>query len=117
MFYVIQNLWKPWSVSAVSDLMGKKRRALVLSVDSLIQTTLAFLLAPLVGYVAHAVSIQAVFLGLGVLFLLVNNLLLGGGWGAPQPMLSPESSEPAVAGMELAEEGTPDGAPQERDAR
>ena len=23
--YVVQNLWKPWSLAAVSDLMGKVR--------------------------------------------------------------------------------------------
>ena len=37
LLYVVQNLWKPWSVAAVSDLMGDQRRALVLSVDNLIQ--------------------------------------------------------------------------------
>ena len=30
LLYVVQNLWKPWSVAAVSDLMGDQRRALVL---------------------------------------------------------------------------------------
>jgi len=43
--YVVQNLWKPWSLAAVSDLMGKKRRATVLSVESLIETVLEFVLA------------------------------------------------------------------------
>ena len=45
------------------------------------QTTLEFCLAPVVGYIADAYSIEAVFLVLGVGFLLVNALLLSGGWG------------------------------------
>ena len=72
---------KPWSVSAVSDLMGKKRRALVLSVDNLIQTTLEFCFAPVVGYVADTLSIEAVFLLFGAGFLVINAAVLGGGWG------------------------------------
>ena len=36
----------------------------------------------MVGYIADTYSIEAVFLVLGVGFLLVNALLLGGGWGA-----------------------------------
>ena len=41
-----------------------------------------------------------------------NNLLLGGGWGdlpakPPSARSEPARSEPADAGMELAEEGTP----------
>ena len=46
------------------------------------QTTLEFCLAPVVGYIADAYSVEAVFLVLGVGFLLVNALLLSGGWGA-----------------------------------
>lgn len=81
LLYMVQNLWKPWSVSAVSDLMGKKRRALVLSVDNLIQTTLEFCFAPVVGYVADTLSIEAVFLLFGAGFLVINAAVLGGGWG------------------------------------
>lgn len=36
----------------------------------------------MVGYIADTYSIEAVFLILGVGSLLVNTLLLGGGWGA-----------------------------------
>lgn len=82
LLYIVQNLWKPWSVSAVSDLMGKKRRALVLSVDNLMQTTLEFCFAPVAGYLADTLSIEAVFLVFGIIFLLVNAVFLGGGWGS-----------------------------------
>ena len=78
--YVVQNLWKPWSLAAVSDLMGKQRRATVLSVESLVDTMLEFALAPLVGYIAHTVSVEAVFLSVGGAFLLLNNAFLSGGW-------------------------------------
>merc|ERR1711998_624345 len=70
--YVVQNLWKPWSLAAVSDLMGKKRRALVLSVDNLMQTTLEFCFAPVAGYLADTLSIEAVFLLFGAGFLVIN---------------------------------------------
>lgn len=76
--YVVQNLWKPWSLAAVSDLMGKQRRATVLSVDSLLETVMEFLLAPIVGFIAHSFSVEAVFLTMGGVFLLFNNLLLAG---------------------------------------
>ena len=114
--YVVQNLWKPWAVAAVSDLMGKKRRALVLSVDSLIQTSLAFLLAPVAGYVAHEVSLELVFLSVGVSFLIINFLLLRGGGKEPPSAqalpgtppgcsgLAPESAD-ARMGLQQAEEG------------
>lgn len=101
LLYVVQNLWKPWSVSAVSDLMGKERRALVLSVDSMIQTTLEFLLAPLVGYVATALSIEAVFLIMGPAFLLVNAVCLAGGWD-PRSYGSSTSTTPVEAVAEQA---------------
>ena len=100
LLYIVQNLWKPWSVAAVSDLMGKKRRALVLSVDSLIETTLELFLAPAVGYVAHTSSIEAVFFLLGGAALLVNTpALLGGGWGATATPTNPVSK---ASGVEMA---------------
>ena len=82
LLYIVQNLWKPWGVSAVADLMGRKRRALVLSVDSLVETTLEFVLAPAVGYLAHHLSIQAAFFALGGAALVVNMTLLSGEWDA-----------------------------------
>jgi hypothetical protein len=96
--YVVQNLWKPWSLAAVSDLMGKKRRATVLSVESLLESVLAFMLAPLVGYVAETLSVASVFLGLGSLFLVINNLALSGDWGS---LRAPEVAKEAP-NVELA---------------
>jgi len=98
--YVVQNLWKPWALAAVSDLMGKQRRATVLSVESLVDTLLEFALAPLVGYVAHAHSVEAAFLGLGGAALLLNRTFLSGGWeGARQPA---PPGQVATAGMPAA---------------
>eukprot|EP00966_Prymnesium_polylepis_P220388 5098047-Prymnesium_polylepis.3 len=111
--YVVQNLWKPWSLAAVSDLMGKKRRATVLSVESLIETVLEFVLAPVVGYVAHTFSIEAVFLGLGGIFLVVNNLLLIGDWGEPPAL----ATSPAPTETEMAEAKEAETQPQQGAAK
>ena len=84
--------------------------ALVLSVDSLIETTLAFLLAPLVGLIAHTLSIEAAFLSLGGAFLVVANLLLGGGWeeashaAATAPSARASEALPAMEGIQLVDE-------------
>jgi hypothetical protein len=80
-FYMVMNIWKPWGVAATADLMGKKRRTLVLSVDALLKTLLEFIMAPAIGYVASTYSIDAVFFGLAGIFLLLNHLFLFGGWG------------------------------------
>lgn len=105
LLFFVQNLWKPWSVAAVSDLMGKKRRALVLSVDSLLQTTLQFCLAPAVGYLADAASIEAVFFVLGGTFLLLNTAVLGGGWGpARAPVADAAAGRAADGAVWLAEQ-------------
>jgi hypothetical protein len=80
-FYMTMNIWKPWGVAATADLMGKKRRTLVLSVDALLKTLLEMIMAPAIGYVANRYSIDAVFFGLGGIFLLLNHLVLFGGWG------------------------------------
>ena len=95
---------RPWSVAAVSDLMGKKRRALVLSVDSLIQTTLCFFLAPVAGYLAHAYSLETTFFCIGLVFLLLNALVLGGGWeaAATPPPAQPAEQQPPQPEMPRA---------------
>ena len=90
--YLMGNRPNPMFISRLCSLVlfftctqsyySTRRRALVLSVDNLIQTTLEFCLAPMVGYIADTYSIEAVFLVLGVSFLLINAVLLAGGWEA-----------------------------------
>ena len=71
----------------------------MLSVESLLETVLEFTLAPLIGYVARICSIEAVFLGMGGTFLLLNNLLLAGDWG-DEPRLAHAKAAKAVEMME-----------------
>lgn len=99
--YVLQNLWKPWSLAAVSDLMGNQRRATVLSVENLVKSILEFALAPVVGYIAHTFSVESVFFGLGVLFLVLNTFLLSGDWD----MRKDSSTDAPCKEVQLAEVG------------
>ena len=78
--FVLQNLWKPHGMSAVSDLLGKNRRALVLSSDSLMKTVMQFFLAPGVGRVSDQYGLEFAFLGFGIAFFVLNHLFMFGSW-------------------------------------
>ena len=78
--FVLQNLWKPHGMSGVSDLLGKNRRALVLSSDSLMKTVMQFFLAPGVGRVSDQYGLDAAFIGFGVAFFVLNHLFMFGSW-------------------------------------
>ena len=71
--YVAYNLFKPISASAVSDLAGKKLRATLFSADALLQTACVAALAPLLGHIADAHSLTAVFACVGGGLLVVNH--------------------------------------------
>jgi len=76
--YFLTNTRRPLAMSQVSELMGKKRRATVLSVESLLNSIAFFILAPACGFIAHHFGISVLFLAFGVSGLLLNFLYLSG---------------------------------------
>eukprot|EP00465_Bigelowiella_longifila_P013478 CAMPEP_0185279938 /NCGR_PEP_ID=MMETSP1359-20130426/64813_1 /TAXON_ID=552665 /ORGANISM="Bigelowiella longifila, Strain CCMP242" /LENGTH=176 /DNA_ID=CAMNT_0027874979 /DNA_START=490 /DNA_END=1020 /DNA_ORIENTATION=- len=78
LLYFLTNTRRPLAMSQVSELMGKKRRATVLSVESLLTSMTFFILAPACGFTAHHFGISVLFLAFGVLGLLLNVLYLSG---------------------------------------
>jgi hypothetical protein len=74
--YVAYNLFKPISASAVSDLAGKELRASLFSADALLQTACVAALAPILGHIADAHSLTAVFTCVGGGLLVVNHVFL-----------------------------------------
>ena len=100
LMFLLQNLWKPWGVAGVSGLLGKERRALALSSESLLKTLLQSVLAPIIGYVADRYSLDEMFAVTGFGFLIVNHLLCFGAWesGSDASVLSSSSSSSSSNG-------------------
>jgi len=98
--FVLQNLWKPHGVSGVSDLLGKNRRALVLSSDSLMKTVIQFFLAPAVGGVADKFGLAATFLGFGLAFFVLNHVFMFGSWDEQHEKQKHENTTTLVGGEE-----------------
>ena len=59
-------------MDAAGDMMDKKERATVMSIDSQLGSIFMVVLAPLLGYIADTFSIASAFLFTGILILIVN---------------------------------------------
>lgn len=82
LFYTFNNLRKPVVIGFLSDRIDKQQRATVLSVESQLRAVMAFMIAPLFGYVAdnapmppEATFSPFVFI-VGAVILLVLGLAL-----------------------------------------
>lgn len=70
LFYLAQNLRKPYTVEAVGDQTVNERRSSVLSIEAQLTSILIILLAPLLGWIADAYSLGVMFAVLGGAMLL-----------------------------------------------
>jgi hypothetical protein len=74
--YACYNLFHPIRLSTISDIAGTELRATLISVDSLLETLLTSLLAPLLGWIAEAAGIPAAFLFVGLAGVAINHAAL-----------------------------------------
>ncbi len=73
--YLLKDARRPLVVDSAGDIMDKKERATVMSIDSQFKSIFMIVLAPLLGYIAESYSIAIVFLSIGIFILIVNLLL------------------------------------------
>jgi MFS family permease len=73
--FLIKNARRPLWVDVAGDLMEKRERATVMSIDSQFRAIFMIVLAPLLGYIAENLSIATAFLFLGGFMLFVNLFL------------------------------------------
>ena len=74
--YVLYNISKPLSASAISDVAGKRLRATVFSADAALQTILTAGLAPLAGYMVDNLSLEVMFLTFAVVLMVLNRFCI-----------------------------------------
>ena len=74
--YTAYNLFHPIRLWTISDIAGSELRATLISLDSLLETTIVAVLAPVLGWVATNVGIPSAFAAVGLGGLLLNHLLL-----------------------------------------
>ena len=74
LLYVLYNLSKPLSASAISDVAGKRLRATVFSADAALQTLLTAGLAPLAGFMADHLSLEIMFVTFSIILLVLNRV-------------------------------------------
>ena len=74
--YAAYNLFHPIRLSTISDLAGKDLRATLLSADSLLETLIVSIGAPLAGFVAETAGVAATFAIIGVIGLVINHTFL-----------------------------------------
>lgn len=73
--YLMKDGRKPVFVDVSSDYMEKSQRVTVLSIESQIRAILMVFFAPLFGFIANNVSINSLFLSIGIIILIFNRIL------------------------------------------
>jgi MFS family permease len=76
LLFIMKDARRPLFVSAAGDLIQKKQRATILSVESQLRALMLIVLAPVFGFFAEQFNISLLFLGLGILILLINRWLV-----------------------------------------
>jgi MFS family permease len=76
LLFVMKDMRRPLFVSAAGDLIPKKQRATILSIESQLRAFMLILLAPVFGFFAEQFSLSLLFLGLGIVILLFNRWLV-----------------------------------------
>ena len=76
LLFVMKDARRPLFVAAAGDLIPKKQRATILSVESQLRALMLIVLAPVFGFFAERYSLSLLFLGLGILLLLFNRWLV-----------------------------------------
>lgn len=75
LLYLLKDARRPLFVDVSGEVMKKTERATALSVDSQLKSVFMILLAPIFGFVADRVSLEALFILIGGLSLLGNRWL------------------------------------------
>lgn len=78
LIYMAYNLRRPLVVDYIATIIDPKQRATMLSVESLLKSVFVFIFAPLFGFIAESISIAVLFIGLGIVVVIVNRLALSG---------------------------------------
>lgn len=73
--YIMKDARRPLFVDVCGDIMNKKERATVMSIDSQTRALIMIFLAPIVGFLAEHVSIEITFLCLGIFVIILNRFL------------------------------------------
>lgn len=73
--YLLKDSRRPLVVDVFGDYMDKNERATVLSVESQIKSLVTVILAPIVGFIADELSLDILFLILGIFIILLNRIL------------------------------------------
>lgn len=72
--YLLKDARRPVFVDVSSDYMARSQRATVLSIESQFKALFMVIFAPLFGWIADQFSLSILFLGIGVLLLVVNRV-------------------------------------------
>jgi MFS family permease len=75
LFYMLQNLRRPFTVGYISELIANRVMASGLSGESQVKTILVALLAPLMGLLADAIGVAGALLCMGALLLVLSPFL------------------------------------------
>jgi MFS family permease len=75
LLFVMKDMRRPLFVSAAGDLIQKKQRATILSVESQLRALMLIVLAPVFGFFAEQYSLSLLFFGLGIVIFLFNRWL------------------------------------------
>lgn len=76
LLFIMKDMRRPLFVSAAGDLIPKKQRATILSVESQLRALMLIVLAPVFGFFAEQFNLSLLFLGLGLFVLLLNRWLI-----------------------------------------
>jgi len=72
--YFLKDARRPLVVDIAGDIMNKKERATVMSIDSQLKSLAMIILAPFVGFIADQFSIGITFLSIGVFIIIINRI-------------------------------------------
>ncbi len=75
LLHTMQNLRKPIIIGYMSDIIDKKQRSTILSINSQLKSFVAMILAPPLGFIADKWGLIALFLTSGGLMLIFTLLL------------------------------------------
>ena len=75
LIYILKDARRPVFVDAIGDVMEKKQRATVLSIDSQLKALFMVVFAPLFGFIADTFSIAVLFLILGIFCIIINRFI------------------------------------------
>ena len=77
LIYIFENFRRPLAVDYMGEIIPKKERATILSVESQIKSISVLIFAPLFGFIADY-SIPLLFLILAVCMVIINHIFLRG---------------------------------------